>query len=163
MRQQTTFASPLGPLTLIGDAQALWGVWFEGQAYYGGSWDLATVPEGDNASLQAAKTWLTAYFAGEEAPKPALHFSGTPYRQAVQRALCTIPRGTTVTYTELAQIVAEQLGHKTSPRAIGGAVGHNPLSIVVPCHRVVGVNGQLTGYAGGVDRKRALLALERAL
>lgn len=163
MLQQTTYASPLGALTLLGDDEALWGVWFEGQTYYGGTFALDTVPVGDNASLQATRAWLDAYFAGREAPRPALHFSGTPYRQAVQRALCTIPRGATTTYAALATKLAETLGHPTAARAIGGAVGHNPLSIVVPCHRVVGQDGSLTGYAGGVERKVALLRLEGAL
>ncbi|WP_461214590.1 methylated-DNA--[protein]-cysteine S-methyltransferase [Lacticaseibacillus sp. GG6-2] len=161
MRQQTTYNSPLGTLTLMGSDQALWGVWFENQAYYGGEFDLTTIPTGDNASLQATKQWLDAYFAGVTTTRPPLHFSGTPYRQAVQQALCAVPKGTTVTYAQLAEIVAKRLGHNTSPRAIGGAVGHNPLSIVVPCHRVVGTDGSLTGYAGGLARKVALLRLEK--
>jgi methylated-DNA-[protein]-cysteine S-methyltransferase len=149
-------------MVLLGDEEALWGVWFADQQYFGANFALDQVPVGDNASLQAAQDWLTAYFAGEERPRPALHFSGTPYRQAVQQALTQIPRGATVTYQQLAATVAATLGHKTAARAIGGAVGHNPLSVIVPCHRVVGTDGSLTGYAGGLARKQALLALEGA-
>ncbi|MFD1484430.1 methylated-DNA--[protein]-cysteine S-methyltransferase [Lacticaseibacillus baoqingensis] len=163
MLQQITYHSPLGPLVLLGDDQALWGVWFADQQYFGAGFELDQVPNGENASLQAGQAWLKAYFAGHERPRPALHFSGTLYRQAVQRALTQIPRGTTVTYQQLAEQVASVIGHPTAARAIGGAVGHNPLSVIVPCHRVVGTNGSLTGYAGGVARKQALLQLEGAL
>lgn len=163
MLQQITYHSPLGPLVLLGDDQALWGVWFADQQYFGAGFELDQVPNGENASLQAGQAWLKAYFAGHERPRPALHFSGTLYRQAVQQALTQIPRGTTVTYQQLAEQVAAMIGHPTAARAIGGAVGHNPLSVIVPCHRVVGTNGSLTGYAGGVARKQALLQLEGAL
>ncbi|WP_390407160.1 methylated-DNA--[protein]-cysteine S-methyltransferase [Lacticaseibacillus jixiensis] len=162
MLQQTTYASPLGNLTLLGSATALYGVWFEDQAYYGGQFDLTATPVGDNASLQATRQWLDAYFAGRQLPRPNLHYSGTPFRQLVQQALVAIPYGKTVTYRDLAEQLAKA-GHHTSPRAIGGAVGHNPLSLVVPCHRVVGVDGSLTGYAGGIKRKQALLQLEGAI
>ena len=163
MLQQCTWQSPLGGLTLVGDEQALWGSWFDGQAYFGSSFDLASIPEGEPEGLQAAKRWLAAYFAGRLAPLPPVHYSGTPYRQAVQQALTTIPLGQTTTYTALAAKVATQLGRQPSPRAVGGAVGHNPLSVIVPCHRVIGADGSLVGYAGGLERKRALLALEQKM
>lgn len=162
MLQQTNYQSPLGQMTLLADDTGLLGVWFEAQAYFGGQFDLATIPTGDNVILQQTRQWLDAYFAGHEAPRPALHFSGTPYRQAVQQALCEIPRGEVATYQQLAVKLSQKLGHQTAARAIGGAVGHNPLSVIVPCHRVVGSDGSMTGYAGGLWRKQALLALEGA-
>ncbi|WP_125710566.1 methylated-DNA--[protein]-cysteine S-methyltransferase [Lacticaseibacillus porcinae] len=162
MLKQTTYDSPLGQMTLLADDAGLYGVWFDGQAYFGGTFDLTTIASGDNAVLQAATAWMTAYFNGHEGQRPALHFSGTPYRQAVQQALCDIPRGQVATYQQLADRLEKFLGHKTAARAIGGAVGHNPLSVIVPCHRVVGSDGSMTGYAGGLWRKQALLELEGA-
>lgn len=162
MLKQTRYATPLGNMTLLADELGLYGAWFEAQAYFGGTFDLATIPTGDNRVLQQTRAWLAAYFQGDERQRPALHFNGTPYRQAVQQALCEIPRGQVATYQQLAERLSLTLGHKTAARAIGGAVGHNPLSVIVPCHRVVGSNGTMTGYAGGLWRKQALLELEDA-
>lgn len=162
MLLQTTFDSPLNTMTLLADDHALCGVWFVGQTYFGATFDLGAIPTGDNAVLRQTKNWLAAYFAGRILPRPALHFSGTPYRQAVQQAICAIPLGQVVTYQQLAMQLQTTLGHHTSARAIGGAVGHNPLSVIVPCHRVVGSAHQPTGYAGGLWRKQALLELEGA-
>jgi methylated-DNA-[protein]-cysteine S-methyltransferase len=160
MLKQCTYESPLGQMTLLADETGLYGVWFDAQAYFGGQFDLSTIATGDNAVLQQTRAWLTAYFEGRELKRPAIHFNGTPYRQAVQQALCDIPRGQVATYQQLANQLKTTLGHKTAARAIGGAVGHNPLSVIVPCHRVVGTNGSMTGYAGGLWRKVALLKLE---
>ena len=106
--------------------------------------------------------WLDAYFRGERPDfLPPLHLTATPFQSAVWQRLLRIPYGGTVTYGDLARELTEELGHSVSARAVGGAVGRNPISLLVPCHRVVGANGALTGYAGGVDRKVRLLALER--
>ncbi|WP_125703149.1 methylated-DNA--[protein]-cysteine S-methyltransferase [Lacticaseibacillus daqingensis] len=155
-----TYASPLGPLTLLADQAALVGCWFDSQAYFGGAFDLAQAHHRETPVLQAASAWLDAYFAGRQpTQKVPLRLTGTPFRQAVAAQLQQIPWGHTVTYQALAARLAHT-GRVTSPRAIGGAVGHNPLSLFVPCHRVVAVSGALTGYAGGLRRKVALLELE---
>lgn len=119
----------------------------------------------DQPVLRIAKAWLDRYFAGEKPEISALPLcpAGSAFRQAVWQMLCEIPYGEVVTYGDIAQKMAARLGRKTmSSQAVGGAVGHNPISIIIPCHRVVGANGSLTGYAGGVDQKRKLLALEGA-
>ena len=152
------YASPLGLLTLASDGENLCGIWFDGQAFFGhgasGPWEEKEVPV-----LAQTRRWLDAYFAGQK-PKspPPMKPEGTPFRKAVWEILLTIPYGQTVTYGQ----IARQLG-VASAQAVGGAVGHNPISILIPCHRVVGANGSLTGYAGGTQRKQALLELENAL
>lgn len=149
------YASALGMLTLAGDGQALCGLWFEDQKYFGEGapqpWVTEEVPV-----LQEAKKWLDLYFSGQEpGALPPLRPVGTPFRQAVWELLLRIPYGTTLTYGQ----IAKQLGCR-SAQAVGNAVGHNPISILIPCHRVVGSGNKLTGYAGGLHRKQALLALE---
>ena len=112
--------------------------------------------------FQCVKRWLDIYFQGE-APDftPPLRLAGTPFRKVVWEILLTIPYGQTMTYGEIASKIAEQKGiERMSAQAVGNAVGHNPIGIIVPCHRVVGSDGKLTGYAGGMERKKALLALE---
>lgn len=160
MLYQKNYQSPLGPLTLLSDDTALLGVWFADQKYFGAGYDLETAQTTDVPVLTAAQQWLTAYFAGQRPEIEALTLAPkvTAYRQRVLAILQQIPYGQTWAYQE----IAEQLGH-SSARAVGGAVGHNPISIIIPCHRVVGSDGQLTGYAGGLDRKIALLKLEGAL
>ena len=156
MEYRTTYPSPLGELTLASDGAALTGLWIKGQKYFGGSAKLWEVKR-DLPVFAAAALWLDAYFAGEE-PEPEdlpLAPSGTDFRQLVWQELCTIPYGTTVTYGEL----AERIGC-ASARAVGTAVGRNPISIIIPCHRVLGADGSLTGYAGGIDCKRWLLEHE---
>ncbi|MBQ6987219.1 MAG: methylated-DNA--[Oscillibacter sp.] len=150
------YASPVGALTLCSDGASLTGLYFDGQKHF-----LEGCPgpyeEAPTAALEQSARWLDAYFAGA-APDftPPLAPRGTPFRKSVWRALLEIPYGKTVTYGELARRLS------TSARAVGGAVGLNPVSIVIPCHRVVGANGALTGYSAGVDIKARLLALERA-
>lgn len=118
-------------------------------------------PAGAPVLAQAAH-WLARYFAGgDPGPTPPLAPDGSPFRQAVWAALMEIPYGQTRTYGQLAQALAQRTGKKAAPRAVGGAVGHNPISLMIPCHRVVGAGGALTGYAGGLERKKALLALEK--
>lgn len=158
MRYQLTTPSPLGDLTLLGDERALYGLWFTDQRYFGADYDLTTIPTGSTAPLNLALDWLRAYFDGQ-APDPfdlPLHPEVTDFRARVLQVLTQIPYGQTVTYHQIATL----LGQPTASRAIGGAVGHNPLSILIPCHRVVGRQGDLTGYAGGIERKIALLTLE---
>ena len=154
---QLTVATPLGNLLLARTAQGLAGVWFEGQKHHPGP---LSAPESPNdALLQQAADQLRAYFAGEsEAFDLPLDLHGTPFQRAVWQTLLEIAPSRTRSYGE----IAKELGAASAVRAVGGAVGRNPVSVIVPCHRVVGSNGSLTGYAGGVDRKRALLALENA-
>ena len=157
--RHTTVDSPLGPLTLVADGDALVGVYMAGQAHRPGDERLGAPAPDDDPTLVAAADELADYFAGRrtEFALP-LHPAGTDFQRAVWDAIAAIPYGETATYTELAQ----QVGRPTATRAVGAAVGRNPLSVVVPCHRVLGAGGSLTGYAGGLDRKRLLLALEHA-
>lgn len=149
----TTYASPLGEIVLAADGDALIGLWFSGQAHFGAS--LRGAEEGDCAVLREAKEWLDDYFAGNAPQKlPKMAPRGTAFQQRVWAELLRIPRGETVTYGAL----AERLG--SHARAVGNAVGRNPISIIIPCHRVVGKGGSLTGYAGGVERKKELLKIE---
>ena len=153
---QTTIATPLGPLLLARTERGLAGAWFEGQKHHPGP--LIAVRRPDDALLREAADQLHAYFAGErDAFELPLDLHGTGFQRAVWRALLTIPGGRTRSYGE----IARALGAAAAVRAVGGAVGRNPVSVIVPCHRVVGSDGSMTGYAGGVERKRALLALER--
>ncbi len=158
MYQTTTYASPVGELTLASDGTALTGLWLEGQKYFGGTSGEELVPgQPDLPVFQAARAWLDRYFTGEK-PSPAeltLAPAGTPFQRAVWEKLQTIPYGAVTTYGALAR----ELGG-ASPRAVGSAVGRNPISIIIPCHRVVGADGSLTGYAGGVERKQRLLTHE---
>ena len=153
--------SPLGTILLSGDGEALTGLWFLGQKYEG-----AGVPENapTDESLpvfETARAWLRAYFAREALPEPpVLRPAGTDFQKAVWRRLLAIPYGERRTYGGLASELEAVLGRKTSARAVGAAVGRNPISLLIPCHRVVGSGGSLTGYAGGVERKAFLLALE---
>lgn len=155
----TTVPSPLGELTLAGDGEGLSGLWLPGQKYFGGGM-LETAARRDELPVfLLAGRWLERYFGGER-PSPEevpLRPVGSPFRQAVWRLLLKIPYGQVTTYGRLAAALGG-----TSPRAVGGAVGHNPISIIIPCHRVVGGNGSLTGYAGGLAAKKTLLRLEGA-
>ncbi len=158
-----TYQSPLGGLLLAADEQGVTGVWFEGQKYF-----AAGLPQERGAQktpvLAEAERWLDVYFSGREPDfLPPLHPAGSEFRKAVWDILLTIPYGKTMTYGEIAQQLARRCGRKhMSAQAVGGAVGHNAVSILVPCHRVVGTNGSLTGYAGGIERKLRLLSLEGA-
>lgn len=151
-----TVPSPLGEILLAAEDDALTGVWF-----IDGKYTPAIKEVGNRANpvLALGKRWLDVYFSGQEPDfLPPLRLKGTPFQEKVWTLLLEIPYGKTVTYGALAR----RLGKKMSAQAIGGAVGKNPISIMVPCHRVVGANGSLTGYAGGIDRKRFLLELENA-
>ena len=156
-----TYQSAVGNIFLAADEIGLTGLWFEGQKYFANTLPDETVSQ-EIPILTEAKSWLDMYFAGEE-PKftPALHLTGSPFRQAVWKILLQIPYGQTMTYGEIAKKLAQiQKVDHMSAQAVGGAVGHNEISIIIPCHRMVGTNGSLTGYAGGLDKKIALLKLE---
>lgn len=157
----TRYLSPLGPLTLASDGSSLVGLWFEGQRYYAKSL-MGEAEEKNLPIFEETKKWLDAYFAGmKPAERPPLEMRGTPFQKQVWEILETIPYGTTMTYGEIAHQLVGKMNRPMSAQAVGGAVAHNPISILIPCHRVVGANGCLTGYAGGLSRKEQLLALER--
>ncbi len=154
--------SPLGKITLASDGVSLNGLWFEGQAYLGSTL-TGDEKEKDLPIFEDTRAWLDVYFAGKEPEfTPQLSLLGTPFRKSIWEILLTIPYGQTVTYGEIAKVYAMQKGlNKMSAQAVGGAVAHNPISLIVPCHRVIGSDGSLTGYAGGIERKRRLQELER--
>ena len=155
------YTSPIGGITLASDGEALTGLWFDGQKYFPNK----LVDESTEAELPIFTqtcTWLDIYFSGKEPSfTPLISRRTTPFRKAVYDILLTIPYGQTITYGGVARILAERQGvERMSVQAVGGAVGHNPIGIIIPCHRVVGTDGRLTGYAGGLDKKIALLKLE---
>jgi methylated-DNA-[protein]-cysteine S-methyltransferase len=159
---QATIDTPIGPLTALATAEGLAGLWFDAQKHHPG--DLDAPVDADHPHIAAARRWLEAYWAGKN-PSPrdvALDLHGTPFQRAVWKALLAIPLGRTKSYGEIAAQVA-QSGIAAVPRATGAAVGRNPVSILVPCHRVIGADGSLTGYAGGLPRKERLLQHEGVL
>lgn len=162
MTYTTHYDSPLGGILLAADEMGLTGLWFEGQKYFADT--LAPDrKEQETSILREAKHWLDVYFSGQEPDfTPPLHPIGSDFRQEVWKLLLEIPYGQTTTYGELAKQLAARHGlSRMSAQAVGGAVGHNKISIIIPCHRVVGTNGSLTGYAGGIDKKVKLLTLEK--
>lgn len=162
MYYRTKYVSPLGALVLASDGENIAGLWIEGQKYFG---DTVTGETAENDGLpvfSSARLWLDRYFAGEM-PLPSelpLRPNGGDFRQAVWKILCGIPYGEVTTYGAIAKKIAAQSGRPMSAQAVGGAVAHNPISIIIPCHRVVGANGSLTGYAGGIEAKIRLLEHE---
>ena len=162
MTYRASYLSPLGAITLASDGKALTGLWFDGQKYFGSTLPVET-KQGDCPVFAQAKRWLDSYCAGEKpAFTPPLHWAATPFRRAVWEILLTVPYGCTTTYGQIAAQLADRMGKPQSAQAVGGAVGHNPISLIVPCHRVVGADGSLTGYAGGLENKIKLLKLESA-
>ena len=155
------YASPLGNIILASDGLALTGLWFEGQKYFGSTLSGES-EEKDLPVFGQTVQWLDLYFQGKQPDfSPDLSLRGTAFRKLIWEFLLSVPYGQTVTYGELASAAAQRLGcSHMSAQAVGGAVGHNPVSIIVPCHRVLGADGSLTGYAGGTERKKALLELE---
>lgn len=165
MYYSTTWPSPIGTVTLASNGEELVGLWLEGQKYFGQTVSEEMTERDDIPVFAAAKGWLERYFRGEKpaASELPLRPAGSEFRQRVWKLLCEIPYGEVITYGEIAKKIAEQMHRKSmSGQAVGGAVAHNPISIIIPCHRVVGRNGSLAGYAGGIDKKRKLLALEGA-
>lgn len=162
MTYLTKLSSPLGPLHLASDGEAIVGLWLEGQKYFAAGLDPDAAERADLPAFRQAAQWLDAYFAKRKLPPPPpLAPKGSGFRQAVWKRLLEIPFGETTTYGALARQLKAS-GIPAAPQAVGGAVGRNPISILIPCHRVVGSDGSLTGYAGGVEKKRFLLALEGA-
>lgn len=157
------YRSPFGRILLAADETGLTGLWFDGAKYYAAHLDPEQ-EERETPVLARTKEWLTVYFSGKEPDfLPPLHMTGTPFQLSVWENLLKIPYGKTVTYGAIAKRIAAQRGlPHMSAQAVGGAVGHNKISIIIPCHRVIGTNGSLTGYAGGIDRKLSLLHLEKA-
>lgn len=158
----TEYASPVGKLTLAGEGESLTGLWLEGQRYFGDR--NHPVKPGEAPVFPAVRRWLGEYFdGGDPGPTPPLAPEGTLFQRQVWELLRTIPRGETTTYGALARRLEQETGRRTSPRAVGSAVGRNPISILIPCHRVLGSDGSLTGYAGGVERKMWLLHNEKVM
>lgn len=161
MQYTTTYQSPMGEMLLAADEIGLTGIWFDGGKYFANGLD----PKHEKKELpvfDAVKRWLDIYFDREEPDfMPSLHMIGSPFQMSVWKHLLEIPYGETVSYGELAKMIAREKGiERMAAQAVGGAVGHNKITIIVPCHRVIGANGSLTGYGGGLDRKKQLLALE---
>lgn len=157
------YQSPLGPIMLASDGTNLVGLWLEGQKYFAATVTEAMTEQPDLPIFAAARNWLNSYFSGL---KPAISDlplapAGGEFRRAVWDMLCDIPYGTVITYGDIARSMAARMNRESmSAQAVGGAVGHNPISIIIPCHRVVGARGSLTGYAGGIQRKIQLLEHE---
>lgn len=169
MESFCAYRSPLGEITLSADGDALTGLWFVGQKHYGYGLPSRTASGqaemlsggAETPILKEACAWLDLYFQGV-APDftPRLELRGTDFQKAVWDVLLSVPYGHTVAYGEIAAAVSERQGRRTSARAVGAAVGRNPVSLIVPCHRVIGAGGNLTGYAAGLDKKSRLLKLE---
>ena len=160
MEYTTQYSSPIGQILLASDGENLTGLWIENQKYF-----ADTINQYEDKNLPVfgkTKLWLDSYFNGE---MPEIDFplkpKGSAFRQMVWKKLLQIPYGETVTYGEISKKLKMETGKTISAQAVGGAVGHNPISIIIPCHRVVGANGNLTGYAAGIDKKKYLLDLER--
>ena len=161
MQYTAAYQSSVGDVLLAADETGLTGLWFEGEKFYALSLDPEH-EERETPIFAITRRWLDIYFSGHEPDfMPPVHMIGSEFRRCVWELLLQIPYGTAVTDGDLARQVARRRGlRRMSAQAVGGAVGHNEISIIVPCHRVVGTNGSLTGYAGGVDKKRRLLELE---
>ena len=163
MYYSTTYPSLVGLITLACKDDMLVGLWIEGQKYHGSSIYESMIGKDDLPVFSAAKKWLDKYFDGVKPGVSELPLApeGSEFRLAVWKILCEIPYGEVITYGYIAKKLAEKMNRVSmSSQAVGGAVGHNPISIMIPCHRVVGFNGSLTGYAGGVAKKQKLLELE---
>jgi len=157
-----TISSPLGDILLSSNGDYLTGLWFEGQTYFAATISMEDTTQNSSLHIfQQVEEWLRIYFSGKEPPfTPALSPKGSDFRQLVWKVLLSIPYGETLSYSDISNQLFTYAKHKTSPRAVGGAVGHNPISLIIPCHRVIGKNGDLTGFAGGLERKVHLLKLE---
>lgn len=163
MKYICDYDSPLGAITLASDGEALTGLWFNGQKYYGAGLEPGALHRELPVFIQTRR-WLDVYFQGLEPDfAPALRPAGSDFRLLVWDILLDIPRGSVLSYGDIAALCAGKMGRSSmSAQAVGGAVGHNPISIIIPCHRVIGSDGSLTGYAGGTEKKLRLLELEKA-
>lgn len=164
MQYISHYDSPMGRMTMAAEDNMLIGLWFDGQKYFAATLGK-DAEEAELPIFEEVTQWLDMYFRGE-CPRnmPRMNPKGSEFRRQVWQWLLTIPYGEVTTYGELAKKIAERRGLKSmSAQAVGGAVGHNPISIIIPCHRVVGSDGSLTGYAGGIEKKEALLKLEGAI
>lgn len=165
-REKTTYVcrypSPFGSILLTGDGAVVTGLWFEEQSRFSAPSDGVYTKE--LPIFETAVRWLNVYFSGKEPDfTPPLSAKGSPFRGEVWEILLTVPYGKTITYREIAErIAAKRNIPRMSAQAVGGAVGHNPISLIIPCHRVIGTSGDLVGYAAGIERKAKLLALERS-
>lgn len=160
----TYYLSPIGKLLLASDGIFLTGLWIEGQKYYLNVETDKLIQNDGLAIFKKTKVWLDCYFNGDKVSSTdiLIKLNGTSFQKEVWEILQHIPYGTTITYSAIAKEIAKRKGiNQMSAQAVGNAVGHNPISIIVPCHRVVGENGSLTGYAGGIDKKIKLLELEK--
>ncbi len=160
----TYYNSILGKLTIASDGENIIGLWIEGQKYFADTIKNENISKKSDLDIFIkAKDWLDRYFRGERPNIKELKLSpkGSEFRQNVWKILCKIPYGQTTTYGKIAKEIARLMNKNSmSAQAVGNAVGHNPISIIIPCHRVVGINGSLTGYAGGIDKKIKLLSME---
>ncbi|OCL21557.1 methylated-DNA--[protein]-cysteine S-methyltransferase [Gilliamella sp. wkB171] len=157
------YQSPMGLITLASQQNKLVGVWIEGQKYFGTILKAEKQYHANLPIFNQTKKWLDDYFEGRKPNIKQLELAphGTPFQHLVWQILCQIPYGQVITYGNIAKQIALQTNKASmSSQAVGGAVGHNPISIIIPCHRVVGANGNLTGYAGGIDKKIKLLEIE---
>ena len=163
MQYTSHYESPIGGITLASNGEALTGLWYDGQKYFALYLDHEH-EEKELPVFELAKKWLDIYFSGKEPDfKVPMYFTGSKFQNEVWEILSSIPYGQTMTYGEIAKIIAKRRGlSRMSAQAVGGAVGRNEISVIVPCHRVVGSNGSLTGYAGGIDKKIWLLEHEGA-
>lgn len=154
------YHSPLGVLTIASDGTHITGLWMEDQKYFGSTMEPASTEDGDLPVIRSTIQWLDRYFNGFSDPLDHIPLRpvGTAFQQQVWKVLCQIPYGKTMTYGQVAALLGKT---RMSAQAVGNAIGRNPISILIPCHRVVGVNGTLTGYAGGLKRKAILLDLEQ--
>ena len=157
------YDSPLGGMTMASDGTHLVGLWFDGQKHFASSLDKERIERDDLPVFEETRRWLGRYFGGKDPGfTPALFLLGNDFSRSVWEVLLSIPYGQTMTYGDIARIIARERGLVSmSAQAVGGAVGHNPISLIIPCHRVVGANGSLTGYAGGIERKRWLIQKEQ--
>ncbi len=163
MIYRATYESPMGKVVMASDGEGIIGLWFKGQKYFGSGLLESAVGKENGPEFDGVKGWLDRYFTGErpEISELLIRPRGSGFRQMVWEMLCQIPYGTLVTYGDIAKKIARKRSLSSfSSQAVGGAVGHNPISIIIPCHRVVGASGNLTGYAGGIDKKIKLLERE---
>ncbi len=164
MLYKTYYNSPLGNILLVSNENSLIGLWIKNQKYYLDKIQEEMIEKDNIDILVRTKTWLDKYFKGENPDISSISLApiGNEFRQNVWKILCDIPYGQTITYGEIAKKIQDKMNKKSmSAQAIGNAVGHNPISIIIPCHRVIGSSGNLTGYAGGIDNKIKLLEIEK--